>query len=395
MQSVLVTDGEQRSALAITRSLGSAGYAVYVCSSRKQSLAGASRFASADITVPDALAAPTEFAMALEAVLTERDIDVLVPVTEAAMLAALPARGSFPNVAIPFPDLDTFRRVSDKAAVMDAALSVGVSIPRQTTLGEQKEREILDQAALDFPLVLKPARSVAEQEGKRSKWGVRHAADWNELNLHLDQLPPVAYPLLLQQRIVGPGVGIFLLVWEGEIIASFAHRRLREKPPAGGVSVYRESITADPQLVKRSAALLERFGWQGVAMVEYKVEAESETPYLMEINGRFWGSLQLATDAGVDFPGLLLQCATGETPQPVHSYRSGIRSRWWWGEVDHLLARLRRSAEWLALPPNSPSRWQSVGEFLKLWRPGDRYEVLRLRDLRPFLRETIDWFHGR
>ena len=130
-------------------------------------------------------------------------------------------------------------------------------------------------------------------------------------------------------------------------------------------------------------------------MVEYKVEAESGTPYLMEINGRFWGSLQLAIDAGVDFPALLLQCATGEQPRPRDSYRTGIRSRWWWGEVDHLLTRLRHSDESLALPPNSPGRWRCIYEFLKLWRRGDRYEVLRLTDARPFLRETIDWFHGR
>jgi predicted ATP-grasp superfamily ATP-dependent carboligase len=395
VQSVLVTDGEQRSALAIARSLGGSGHTVYVCSSRKRSLAGASRFASADITVPDALTAPNEFAVALERLLREHDIDVLLPVTEAALLAALPARSSFPNVVIPFPDLETFRRVSDKAAVMDAACTVGVSIPRQTTLRAQKEREALDRTGLDFPLVLKPARSVAGHGGTRSKWGVCHAANWQELNSHLDQLPPHCYPLLLQQRIVGPGIGIFVLLWDGETIASFAHRRLREKPPAGGVSVYRESIAADPQLVKQSVGLLQRFGWQGVAMVEYKVEAESGTPYLMEINGRFWGSLQLAIDAGVDFPVLLLQCATGEIPHSLNSYRTGIRSRWWWGEVDHLLTRLRHSDDWLALPPNSPGRWLCLYEFLKLWRRGDRYEVLRLTDARPFWRETIDWFHGR
>ncbi len=395
MHSVLVTDGEQRSALAITRSLGRLGHTVYVCSPRRRSLAGASRFAAADITVPDALAYPEEFAAALRAVVEERSVDVLVPVTEASVLAALPVRSSFPNVAIPLPDLDSFRRVSDKAAVTEAASGVGVSIPRQTTLCKYAERVSLDPATLDFPLVLKPARSVAEQKGKRSKWGVQHAAHWDELSILLDELPPVAYPLLLQQRIVGPGVGIFLLLWQGRVIASFAHRRLREKPPSGGVSVYRESIAADPVLVARSVALLERFAWQGVAMVEYKVAADSGIPYLMEINGRFWGSLQLAIDAGVDFPALLLQCAAGEMPEPVTDYRTGIRSRWWWGEVDHVLARVRRSAEWLALPPGSPSRWQSVGEFLKLWRPGDRYEVLRLTDPRPFIRETMDWFRGR
>ena len=82
--------------------------------------------------------------------------------------------------------------------------------------------------------------------------------------------------------------------------AVFAHRRLREKPPSGGVSVYRESVAPDPSLVARAAALLAGLGWRGVAMVEMKTDARTGTPYLMEVNGRFWGSLQLAVDAGVD-----------------------------------------------------------------------------------------------
>ena len=40
-------------------------------------------------------------------------------------------------------------------------------------------------------------------------------------------------------------------------------------------------------------------------MVEFKLDARDGVAKLMEINGRFWGSLQLAVDAGVDFPAIL------------------------------------------------------------------------------------------
>jgi hypothetical protein len=130
-------------------------------------------------------------------------------------------------------------------------------------------------------------------------------------------------------------------------------------------------------------------------MVEYKVDAGSGVPYLMEVNARFWGSLQLAVDAGVDFPRLLLAAAAGDHPASINQYRVGVRNRWWWGEVDHLLARLRRSDEDLALPAGAPSRWQAVVDFLMPWRPGDHNEVLKLGDPLPFLRETTNWFRGR
>ena len=40
----------------------------------------------------------------------------------------------------------------------------------------------------------------------------------------------------------------------------------------------------------------------GVAMVESQRRARWPRLYLMEVNCRFWGSLQLAIDCGVDFP---------------------------------------------------------------------------------------------
>ena len=208
---------------------------------------------------------------------------------------------------------------------------------------------------LEYPVVLKPSRSVAEYRGRRAKFVVRHAASVSDIARAAVELDPAGYPLLVQQRVVGPGVGIFLLVWHGQTLATFAHRRFREKPPAGGVSVYREGIAADPELVRRSRALLDAFGWCGVAMVEYKIDARTSTPYLMEVNGRFWGSLQLAIDSGVDFPGLPRSVALGDAPAPIATYRHGVRSRWFWGDVDHLVARLRRSAEALSLPPGAPA----------------------------------------
>jgi hypothetical protein len=119
-------------------------------------------------------------------------------------------------------------------------------------------------------------------------------------------------------------------------------------PPAGRVyrGHPRRSI-----LVERSPRRCSTLGFEGVAMVEYKVETASGTPYLMEINGRFWGSLQLAVDAGVDFPRLLAESALGADTGPVPAYKVGVRSRWWWGDVDQLLTRLIRPRASLACRP--------------------------------------------
>jgi len=100
------------------------------------------------------------------------------------------------------------------------------------------------------------------------------------------------------------------------------------------------SITVDPRLRSHARLLLDKAGWHGVAMVEFKV-APDGSPYLMEINTRFWGSLQLAIDAGVDFPWLLYQLACGDRPEPVDKYKLGIRLRWLLGDLDNLYLTLR------------------------------------------------------
>jgi len=238
---------------------------------------------------------------------------------------------------------------------------------------------------------LKPALSVADDNGTPVKLSVRHVADELQFERALAELPGTAFPVLVQERIVGPGIGVFLLRWDGRILARFAHRRLREKPPSGGVSVYRESITPPPDALQHAEALLEALDWRGVAMVEFKRDEQSGTPYLMEINGRFWGSLQLAVDAGVDFPRLLLEAALGNPPATPVEGRPGVRLRWLLGDFDYLLLRLRKSRGELALAPDAPGLLQTLGSYLIPWRPGDRWEVLRPSDPAPFARELRQW----
>jgi len=242
---------------------------------------------------------------------------------------------------------------------------------------------------------VKPARSVADAGSSRLKFGAAHAGDHPALDKVIGHIPSEAYPILVQERVVGAGIGVFLLLWDGEVRAAFAHRRIREKPPSGGVSVLSESVALDPELLARSVALLRDFDWCGVAMVEYKVDERTGIPYLMEVNGRFWGSLQLAIDAGVDFPTILVDAASGSPARPAPKYKVGKRLRWEWGDVDNLAVRLRHSPTRLALPDGAPGRLKGLVDFARAFGPGTRGEILRRDDPRPFLQETLNWFRGR
>lgn len=390
--SVLVTDGEERSALAVVRSLGRAGHRVLVASATGASIAGASRHASREFAVVSALNYPKQFAVDVAAIVAREDLQTLLPMSEQSLNAVFAHRELFERVCIPAAGAEQFRAISNKERVLKLASEMGIRVPAQLRVMSAGDVPSVNSLGVRFPVVVKPVRSVARSGERQMKFGVKHCADATSLHRALAALPEAAFPVLVQERIVGPGIGVFLLLWDGELVASFGHRRLRERPPSGGVSVYRESTRVPPDLLKLSRRLLERFKWRGVAMIEYKVDADTGQPYLMEINGRFWGSLQLAIDAGVDFPALLLARAAGEQVYGPEQYRMGIRSRWEWGDMDHLLAMLLRSDADLSLPPGAPGRLQTLMRVLLPWRPGDRYEVFRFSDPAPFLRESMQYF---
>jgi predicted ATP-grasp superfamily ATP-dependent carboligase len=391
-QRIAITDGEQRAALALTRSLGRAGHHVIVLSTRAHSLAGSSRFAAERCVVSDPLSAPAAYLEDVRSVLRSRSVDILLPVSEASLRAILPQSEALAPSLIPFAPDRTFRDASDKSLVLAAAARLGIPTPRQIVLRRRGEEErSIVQARLRFPLAVKPTRSVSERPSSGRRQGTLYVGSPADFDAVIGNLDDASFPLLVQERIIGPGIGVFVLLWNGTLHAAFAHRRIREKPPSGGVSVLSESMPLDPELLARSIALLREFDWAGVAMVEYKVDEKSGTPYLMEVNGRFWGSLQLAVDAGVDFPKILLAAAAGDCSPAVVDYVVGRRLRWEWGDVDRTLARLRHSPDALALPEGTPGRLAEVVGFLRSFARGTRGEVLRFDDPRPFVRETLDW----
>lgn len=391
MQSVIVTDGDQRSSLAVVRSLGKLGYTVHTCSTSRHSIAGSSKYAQTSTLVADSLNNPEAFIKDLAKLAQMVKADVIIPITEPSVMAVLGNLDRLPEIKIPFVDLETFKKISDKAELLRIAPEYGIYTPEQISLNSSEDSKSLDLNSVKYPVVIKPGRSIAGNSENRTKLSVVHAANANELDEELGKFDERAYPLLLQQRIVGPGVGIFVLIWDGEVLGTFSHRRIREHPPAGGVSVLREAHPMDNDLLEKSIKLLTRWGWQGVAMVEYKVDENTGKPYLMEINGRFWGSLQLAIDSGVDFPRLLLEASNGNHPKPVTSYDVNTKSRWEWGDVSHLYMRLRYSDAKLSVPKGFPSKLKTLLNFLK-WDSNTRLEILRFSDLRPFLVESVRWF---
>jgi len=391
--NILVTDGSSRAALAITRSLGQKGHVVFVGEKHKPSLASCSRFCRAAIRYPDPKHNSAAFLDAIVAIVERYEIDLLLPVTDVCVLPISEHRERFAHAAIiPLPDHEALKLAADKRRLTELAASLGIPVPNSTILTNGNATSQTE--GLGLPVVIKPSRSRIPVDSGWIPTSVDYAFSASELAAKIEALHPGAFPVVLQERVKGPGIGLFYCYDNGQCIASFAHRRLREKPPSGGVSVMRESVALHPEADRFSRLLLDRLRWHGVAMVEFKLDERDQMPKLMEINGRFWGSLQLAIDAGVDFPALLTAVSMREPVTPVTDFQVGVRSRWLWGEMDLLLMFLSKTTSELKLPQDHPSRLRSILQILNPFYRDQHLEILRLQDLKPWLHEGACWFKG-
>ena len=387
--TAFVTDGDQRPALAITRSLGRRGVSVIVGAEQPSSLASASKYCARHVTYPSPYEQPDAFEQFVLDLAARERVDVVMPVSDVTThLVAKNRPALVEHAATTAPPFDAFDQVSNKWALVQRAAACGIDTPRTLYVEDRSALSpLLHQ--IRYPAVIKPLRSRIRTSDGWLPAGVRYAQDQTELfRLYRDVDYLSNYPSLIQQRIVGPGVGVFVLCDRGRLLAAFAHRRLREKPPSGGVSVLSESIALDPDLVDQAMRLFGPIEWHGVAMMEFKQDCRTGRAFLMEVNARFWGSLHLAIQAGVDFPYLACQLALGERVDAPRQHTIGVKSRWLLGDLDHLLMRLFHHDANQNLPDGAPSRARVAFDFLQPLGSGMSYDVISRDDPRPFLHEA-------
>jgi len=314
MTRVLVLDSENKNALAAIRSLGRHGLTVISGSSRRLTRGSLSRFSSGRVIYPS----PEDEDAFVSSIIKSAEtlgIDVVLPIGDATTRAASKHKAVIAqHAAVPVADWTAMQIASSKEETVAFAMRQGVQVPRTYD----------DKVAVkQFPVVVKRSLGAG---------GVRYVNDAAELE-RVDSNGAV-----IQDFIPGEGYGFFALFDRGRERAIFMHRRIREYPVTGGASTAAESLY-DETLRDLGLRLLRALDWHGVAMVEFKKDSRDSQYKLMEINPKFWGSLDLAIVSGVDFPWLTVKMALGELDEDVTDYRVGVRFRWVFDDLMHLAAR--------------------------------------------------------
>jgi len=290
--------------------------------------------------VPDPDTSCAGFVDAVRTLVRENHHDMLIPANDLALSAIVEHYDSLKalvHIACPPPEIT--RRVLDKSQTLETARRCGMGIP--CTVLVSSSAELSDIArGLNFPIVLKPSEKTPADEFKTCV-----IDDLQTLQQRFHTSRRFIPPMLVQEFCAGEGVGIELLMHSGEPVVAFQHRRLKELPPAGGVAVVAIAEALNPELLYTSVQLLRALKWEGVAMVEFKVNAITGTATLMEVNGRYWGTVSLPLLAGLDFPLYHWALVHGEVPEIPATYRIAAKWRWsagWISRWHDLLLDARR-----------------------------------------------------
>lgn len=306
---VLLVGANDRATPSTARALRRAGYLVDVADWTRHAIRR-SRFVDGFFLLRSPLYDVDACAADLLALVRRRGYRYVVPMHDEALEICAAHRDELLRCcALPGVNPPAVHRYAhDKHALHVLAQELGLAVPRFVLLRGQGDLQ-QHRAALRYPLIVKPIHSRVIHDNRLYTFTVRRAADEPALRSILAEHEGVV-PVMAQEVLVGPGLGYNVLCRDGEVLRAYAHQRLHEAW-GGGQSSYRRTLLPEAfGLAESSARLLRRTGWTGVAMLEYKLH--DGAPYIMEMNGRFWGSLELGLFAGADLPTALLSLAAGE-----------------------------------------------------------------------------------
>jgi len=217
------------------------------------------------------------------------------------------------------PSAEALDTVLDKSRTLALARQIGIAVPETLEAGSLAQIEAAADT-LSFPVVLKwkdpgqIAPALHAQGIALEKF--EYANNKTELMAIARRYAPVGQWPLIQAYCPGVGFGQFFFMHHGEAIRRFQHIRIAEWPPEGGFSSVCESVPISryAELQEKSIRLLQAIQWEGVAMVEYRLDPATGNAVLMEINGRFWGSFPLAVQCNAGFARLAYEALADDAP---------------------------------------------------------------------------------
>lgn len=311
----MVDQSRDRATLVAVRSLAAAGFTVGT-GAYEPSFASTSRHAQRHHTVRECEDDEDRFVADIAAAVQEGGYDVVFCSYDVGLLTLSRRRAEIEPAVWPYAPYEVVRRAFDKLEMAQMARAAGLAAPRT----EPATLQTLE--AWRGPVVVK-ARTHVPKRFDTALFDSPEQA--REL---VEQIGEGGGEPLLQEPMSGRmGAVVVVADRDGEVVAEIHQDAVRTWPPDAGDTVRGRIVASEPELSRGVRELVRELGWFGLAQVEF-IRGADGTPHVTDFNGRFYGSLALATGAGANLPALWAEQALGRGGALTHPPRHGAGFQW-------------------------------------------------------------------
>lgn len=375
---ILVLDSHSNASLAVLQSLGYAGYSTTLAGACFDPISGSSKYARSFLLYPDPLKDKKLFQSWIQDIEEKNSFDFVIPVTDSTIYPLLEMANNNETRYL-IPPKNSFEFFFNKKMTLSLAKKLRIPIPETWSITDP---DFQINTLTNYPYFIKPIRSKIWIEKKGFNLSAKLVRTKNELTKYILEMKKYG-DLIIQEYSGGTGIGVEVLCEKGEVLVFFGHRRVHEYPLTGGGSTYRVSVKVPEILLEYTKELVKSADWNGPAMVEFKENGSNYS--LMEVNGRFWGSLPLSIRSGINFPLFYLELVQGKKTNFKQTYKVGLYARRVKSDIQWFKDNLRanKNDRFLLTRPVA----KSLLEWMRIFTGKDRWDHAIFSDLGPIISE--------
>ncbi len=308
--SILIPDGECYICKSVVNGLAQvSGIKIYVMSNEKHNEMRYSRYVQ-NFSYYAKTDSDLDWIANIDKEIGTHDIDLVMPIWEVGIKILIEQRDkiSFKHKLGLLPSLKEFNRARNKGLLSAHLESNNIPGPKSILLESIHELDKVD--SLNFPMLIKPV------EGFSGGDRIRMFNSKKDIELFFIE-KKIDYGNLAQEYIEGYDIDCSVLCKEGNILTFTIQKgnvpdEKKFAPPVGVEFLYQY------ELYNVVEALMKSIKWSGIAHIDMRYDKNDKQYKVLEVNTRFWGSLDGSILAGVNFPYLYCLASMGkdfEKPQ--------------------------------------------------------------------------------
>lgn len=223
--SVLLTGGRAPATLELARMLAEAGHRVSVAESQPYHLCRLSRRVAERFTLPKPSDDPEAYVAALEDIVREHRIDILIPTCEEIFYVSAGLERLSKHCTVVADSFDQLLRLHNKWTFIEAAARSGFAVPRTSLIASPEQwADAVKRYPVRDGLVMKPVYSRAAANvlirlpGETVAPG-QQAREWDEAG----RSATPERPWVAQQYVEGRAICTYSVAYRGTLLAHAAY----------------------------------------------------------------------------------------------------------------------------------------------------------------------------